>query len=144
MNEQKNNEIMLKAMMAEDQLSAIRIYCEESAPFDEQLQESLKNPDKSFEKCWAYIMEKAKTHLKNQSGHVMPSIIFGWAIHYFIESNEIIEKEVGKIKDAKVPTNKATSETKHVQDKKSNTKKTTDQDKTPFERMSIFDLMEDD
>ena len=131
--------------MAEDQLSAIKIYCEESSVFDKQLRDSLNSPEKSYENCWAYIMEKAKQHLGSKSGHVMPNVVFGWAIHYFIESNETIESEVGKIKTSKTTYETTTIASKKVQIKKEkNIKKPEDENKASFERISIFDFMEND
>lgn len=139
MNEQKNNELLLKAMMAEDQLSAIRIYCEERSKFDDQLEKALKDPDKSFEECWDYIMKKAKKHLNSKSGHVMPSVVFGWAVHYFTEPTDVIEDEVGKIKKSKQEVEKSTEIKKISKSKKTEDK---EENKSAFERMSIFDFME--
>lgn len=142
MNEQINNEILLKAMMAEDQMSAIKIYCEETAKSDLQLKNALDDPTKSYDKCWSYIMGKAKQHLQSQSGHVMPNVVFGWAIHYFIEPDDIIEKEVGKIQSTTqklVKTSQAKQSVKKIDDK--NNTKNQKENNASFERMSIFDFM---
>ena len=90
-----NNEIVNKAVQAQDEISAIRVYCEERSKFDEQLAKGLEDKSKNYDKCWSYIMTKAKIHLHSKSGHIMPSIVFGWAVHYFTESDEDIKKEVG-------------------------------------------------
>lgn len=139
MNEQKNNEILLKAMMEKDQLSAIKVYCEERSKIDSQLEKALLNPDKTYEDCWSYIMEKAKKQLNNTSGHVMPSMVFGWAVHYFTEPNDVIEDEIGKIKatkqsSVKTSDSKTSSKTKKIVDSTEN--------KAEFERISIFDYMD--
>jgi len=142
MNEQMNNEILLKAMMAEDQMSAIKIYCEETAKYDSQLKNALSDPTKSFDKCWSYIMGKAKQHLQSQSGHVMPNVVFGWAIHYFIEPDEMLEKEVGKIQSLtkkSVKVSKTKQPVKKI-DVKNETKNQKEHNAS-FERMSIFDFM---
>jgi hypothetical protein len=141
MNEQKNNELLLKAMMAEDQLSAIKIYCEERSKFDDQLEKALKDPGKTYENCWEYIMEKAKKHLNSKSGHVMPSIVFGWAVHYFTEPNDVIEEEIGKIIKNKKPIEDLKDE-KEV--KKSKKVTNSVENKSAFERISIFDFMENE
>ncbi len=143
MNEQKNNEILMKALMAEDQLSAIKIYCEERSKFDNQLMQALNDPEKNYSNCWDYIMKKAKDQLGGKSGHIMPSVIFGWAVHYFTEPNDVLEKEVGKIKGTeKTPpkANEITAENK----KKPTKKQDPSMHNASFERMSIFDLMPED
>lgn len=147
MNEQKNNEILIKAMMAESQTEAIKIYCEETAKHDTQLAEGLKQTDKDYDKCWSFIMAKAKSHLSSKSGHVMPSIVFGWAVHYFTESNDDLEKEVGKISSKEKTTTESKQEdiVKKTQIKKEANKKVGVEVNNPgFERMSIFDLMPDE
>ncbi len=141
MNEQINNELLLKAMMAKDQHSAIKIYCEERSKFDDQLEKALKDPDKTYEDCWEYIMEKAKKHLNSKSGHVMPNIVFGWAVHYFTEPNDVIEEEIGKIKNTKQPVDNSKNEKEVKKPKKSESAIET---KSAFERMSIFDFMENE
>ena len=141
MNEQLNNELLLKAMMAADQISAIKIYCEERSKFDDQLEKALKNPDKTYEDCWDYIMEKTKKHLNSKSGHVMPNIAFGWAVHYFTEPNDVIEEEIGKIKKSKQPIENTKNEKEVKKPKKSESSVET---KSAFERMSIFDFMENE
>jgi hypothetical protein len=99
MNEQ---EIMTNAMMEDNYIDAIKSYVEIKSKNDEQLLKALDNEKKTYELCWSYIMKKAKDRLNNKSGHIMPSIVFGWAIHYFIEDESILEKEVGKSIDKEV------------------------------------------
>jgi hypothetical protein len=141
MNEQKNNEILLKAMMAESQIEAIKIYCEERSKFDDQLEKALKDPDKTYEDCWDYIMARAKKHLNSKSGHVMPNIIFGWAVHYFTEPVDVIEDEVGKIKTTKQPSEKPSDVKTSTKIKKAAKPV---ENKATFERVSIFDFMENE
>ncbi len=139
MNEQISNEqIIMKAMMAEDSMSALKIYCEERAKFDDQLASGLKDESKNYEKCWSFITAKAKKLLNGKSGHLMPSVIFGIAVHYFTESNKDLEKEVGKIAVEEVPV------VKMVQELKKETPKVKEKKATApaFERISIFDLPE--
>lgn len=132
-----NNEILLKAMMAEDQMSAIRIYCEEISTIDEQLKKGLSDQEKSYDECWSYIMEKAKKHLDNKSGHINPKVVFGWAIHYFTEDRKTILEEVKIVKKQEVSIQEnegmKVSKTPHKE-------KNVVEEKKSDKLISIFDL----
>ncbi|AUD65401.1 hypothetical protein BK011_06745 [Tenericutes bacterium MZ-XQ] len=129
MNEQ---EMMTNAMMKENYIDAIKSYVENKSKNDEQLLKALDNEKKTYEKCWSYIMRKAKDHLNNKSGHIMPSIVFGWAIHYFIEDESVLEKEVGKSIDNETTVKpKSQKEVKVQKEEKKN---------KSFETLSIFDF----
>lgn len=143
MNEQANN-ILLEAMQKPDQMAALRFYVEETSKIDEQLLQGLEDKDKTYEKCWTYIQSKAKEHLKSTSGHVMPSIVFGWAIHYFTESSDALEKEFGKLKSNPVvkETKKPTEENKK-QKKAKASKKPTEENKSKFHAISMFDILDE-
>lgn len=60
---------------------------------DEQLLKAVADTKKNIDSCWDYITEKARKHLSNQSGYISEDVILGWAIHYFIEKDEIIKSE---------------------------------------------------
>lgn len=95
---QTQEQILLKVMNeAMDRKIAIKMFIEETAKIDAQLSEALKDKSKDFDKCWNYIVSKAKKELNGHSGYIQPSIVFGWAIHYFIEKDESLEKEVGSL-----------------------------------------------
>lgn len=139
MNEQKNNDILIKALMAKDQLSAIKIYCEERSKFDYQLQKALDDPDKNYDACWKYIMKKAQIYLKNKSGHIMPTIIFGWAVHYFTEPDDVIDDEVSSVQSKVIEFNSSVDSKPTTKQKK---EQPLGENKPSFERMSIFDFMD--
>jgi len=129
MNEQ---EIMTNAMMKDNYIDAIQSYIESKAKADPQLLKALEDDKKTYEKCWSYIMKKAKDHLNNKSGHVMPSIVFGWAIHYFIEEDAALDKEVGKSNDKQDTVNPKSEKTIKNQKEEKKSKS--------FETLSIFDF----
>lgn len=90
-----NQVAYLKAIEISDPVTSIKTYLEIVSKEDVQLQEALISIDKSFDECWAYINTKARNYLNSKSGHVPPSTIYSWAIHYFIESDEFLSKETG-------------------------------------------------
>lgn len=65
---------------------------------DDQLKRAIEKENKTIDKCWKYIMSKAKEHLNSKSGYIEEDVILGWAIHYFIEEDEVlnIQPEVVK------------------------------------------------
>jgi len=85
----------LKAIEISDPVTSIKTYLEIVSKEDKQLHDALISINKSYDKCWAYINSKAKNYLKSKSGHIPPSTIYSWAIHYFIESDEFLSKETG-------------------------------------------------
>lgn len=139
-----SEQIMYQAMMTNDHLSAIKVFCEETALNDPQLAEGLKSPDKSFEKCWSYIEKKAKKHLEGNSGYIMPPIIFGWVLHYFIEANETLEAEVGKIYKAQPIPKEDSVDSKPTKKRqnKAGVSTTVKASERGFELISMFDLFE--
>lgn len=89
-----NQLALLKAIEISDPIESIKAYLEISSETDSQLKQSLSSNDKSYSSCWNYVQIKAKNHLKSKSGHIAPSVIFSWSIHYFIESKETILNEI--------------------------------------------------
>jgi hypothetical protein len=136
MNELQNKQLMINAMMqAKDQKDALMIYCNKVAESDEVLKKSIESEEKDFDKCWNFIEAKAKEHLKSKSGSVNPMIVFGWAIHYFLETNETLEKET-KVKLSK--------EEKKDNDKPKEDKSKIEKPKSNVEVLSMFDFGVDD
>lgn len=138
-------QIMYDVMQAENELAAIKIFCEGTAKTDSQLAEALQSPDKSYDKCWAYINERAKKHLDNKSGGLPPNLVFGWVIHYFIEKNETLETEIGSLKVVKMKEKESEPQLEKVSMIKTKDTKAKVQNKKVernFELISIFDLPE--
>ena len=64
---------------------------------DKQLDEAMNKADenkKTSEDMWGYIQNKAKETLGGQHGAVDSETVFGWALHYMLESNEELAKEM--------------------------------------------------
>lgn len=95
-----NEQALLKAITVSNPIDSIRTYIELISKQDSQLKESLIDESKSYENCWEYIQNKAKQYLNSKSGHIPPQTIFGWAIHYFTESSDVINKEFTSIHQA--------------------------------------------
>ena len=49
---------------------------------------------------WGYIQNKAKETLGGQNGAVDSETVFSWALHYMVESNEELAKEMPQPKAA--------------------------------------------
>jgi hypothetical protein len=91
--ENVRDQALLESMKQTDPVQSVKVYLEAIRATDPQLDESLNNPEKSFEKCWTYISAKAKKELENKSGAISSVVVFGWAIHYFTESDETLAEE---------------------------------------------------
>lgn len=105
-------------------------FLNEQIKTDEQLRAAIDKEEKTIEKLWRYIETKAKKVLNNKNGGIEKSEVYGWAIHYFIESEETINEELGlnKQKSTRVQTK---------------TTKQKEQVKPALEALSIFDFLGD-
>jgi len=141
MTEQENKQVMIYAMIeSKDQKDALMIYCNKMSENDDILKKAIESDEKDFDKCWSFIEAKAKEHLKNKSGSVNPVTVFGWAIHYFLETNEVLEAE------AKVKIEKQSKEhtVDKVEKKVENKKQEKEKPKSNVEVFSMFDFGVDD
>ena len=69
---------------------------------DEQIVQ--ENPHaKTDEELHFYIIQRAKKKLNNKHGYINPKIVKSWAIHFYQEPKETIEKEVGKSQTQEPP-----------------------------------------
>ena len=91
--ENVRDKALLESMKHTDPVQSVKVYLEVIRSTDSQLDEALKNSEKSFEKCWTYIQAKAKKELESRSGAISSVVVFGWAIHYFTESAETLAEE---------------------------------------------------
>lgn len=81
------------------QLLTIGNYLKEQAEQDEMFKAKLDNEEKSLIQCFDYIKSKAQKQSKNGCAMIKDEVVFGWAVHYYDETNEklgLIEKEVEK------------------------------------------------
>ncbi|MDG0887886.1 Dam family site-specific DNA-(adenine-N6)-methyltransferase [Paracholeplasma manati] len=80
-------------------IEAIKQYLMTKSETDTQLKqaiESMEDNKKSYQSMWDYIFFQAKKELRGTNGALPDDVIYGWAIHYFIETNEVINEEMGK------------------------------------------------
>lgn len=69
-----------------EQLSPLCIaYMKKRCEEDEGLCEDVMKQEKTWEKCFEYIMSKAKMHLGGKSGAVRDDLVFEWCEDYFRE-----------------------------------------------------------
>lgn len=67
-----------------EQLSPLCIaYMKKRCEEDEGLCEDVMKQEKTWEKCFEYIMRKAKRHLGGKSGAVRDDLVFEWCEEYF-------------------------------------------------------------
>lgn len=66
--------------------------CKES----ESLVEDICQEHKTWEKCYKYIYENARTKLKGKSGPVRDDIVFEWAEDYFRKDDKVEEEKKAK------------------------------------------------
>ncbi len=58
------------------------------AASDTQLKKAFKDETKNVEDMSKYITDLAREELKNKNGYISSGTVFGWAIHYWTESND--------------------------------------------------------
>ena len=59
----------------------------------DDMDDKYKNEDKDLDKMWVYITEQAKGIAENNIACVEDKDVYNWAIHYWDEKNEDLEKE---------------------------------------------------
>ena len=83
---------------------------------DQTVQERMLLEEKTDKDLIKYINFKAKEHLNSVNGGIEDNIVSGWAIHYYIESKETIDKEMKIVKS--IPKKELTPEEQKIKDKK--------------------------
>lgn len=68
---------------------------------DDNVKRAFEDETKSVQGMMNYIMSKASKNAVNGVAMAKDDVVYGWAMHYCIESKEEIEKEIGKQNDAK-------------------------------------------
>ncbi len=141
MDELKQKQIMFDAMMnAENQKHAIELFITEVSKEDTQIKAFLNDEEKGLDKCWGYIESKARKTFKNNA-EVKPDIVFGWALHYYIEPKEVIDEELGKSDKPQENTKKSTNS----KPKKTTKAKAVEKTEGPkITRFDIFSLGDED
>ncbi len=86
---------------------------------DEQLKKGLEDTTKNIDGCFKYITNKARTKVVNGCACISDDVVFGWAIHYYIESNEDLcnetKKESEELKEQKAKEMKEKQAEKNIE-----------------------------
>lgn len=65
----------------------IKKYLDNMAKQDFAFAERYKREDKSLDKCIQYIIDKAKKQASKNCAFLENEIVYGWAVHYYMEDN---------------------------------------------------------
>ena len=101
----------------------------------EDMNEKYLNEEKSLKQMVDFIRKEAKKKAKDGMAMIKDEVVFGWAIHYFDETNEDLglnkattntaskEENAQKIENNVQNDNKVTNETKEIVQNKVNSSK---------------------
>ena len=112
-------------------------YLEEQRNKDNQLEEAMSKAEenkKTSEDMWEYIQNKAKESLGGQNGAIDSETVFGWAIHYMVESKENLAKEIPQPKPAEPK-----QEIKQTPKQETKKKETKEKQDPGYIQISLFD-----
>jgi hypothetical protein len=65
---------------------------------DQALATAMQSKDKDIHSCWSYITAQARKKASGNCAMIEDAEVFGWAVHYYTESKETIEKECPSLK----------------------------------------------
>lgn len=57
-------------------------------------EEGIDTSQKKTQRMTYYVTEKARQYLKGKDGYIDPNIVFGWARHFYEESETVINNEL--------------------------------------------------
>lgn len=99
----------------------------------EDMDEKYLNEEKSIKQMVSFIKSEAQKEAKNGMAWVEDKKVFGWAVHYWDESNKDLKLET-QISEEKEETEKT------VKKEVSKQKKETNKEWIPEGQISLFDL----
>lgn len=73
--------------------TVVNQYLQNMAEHDEAFAERFANKEKSIEKCCDYIVNQARKQAVKSAAVVQDDVVFGWAAHYYQETNEDLANE---------------------------------------------------
>lgn len=97
----------------------------------EDMNDKYLNEEKSLRQMIDFIMNEAKKKSKDNRAIVKDEVVFGWAIHYWDESNE--ELKLGKATESNIE--------KATESRKIKKSKIKSKDWNPEGQLTLFDLM---
>lgn len=97
-----------KKTHSDDNAKVIIDYLIKRAEEDPGMGEDILQPQKTYTRCWSYIMDQAKKKLNNRSGAVRSDTVFEWAEDYYrLDDKALAEKEKKDAKKSKGAVKKA-------------------------------------
>lgn len=72
---------------------------------DELLATAMQSKDKNIQSCYEYVKAQAKKQAVAGCAMIEDAVVYGWAHHYYIESEETIQKELAPKVTPKADTN---------------------------------------
>lgn len=73
--------------------TVVNQYLQNMAEHDEAFAERFANKEKSIVKCCDYIVNQARKQAVKSAAVVQDDVVFGWAAHYYQETNEDLANE---------------------------------------------------
>lgn len=81
-------------MKKENEFSTVvKQYLQNMAEHDEAFAERFANKEKSIVKCCDYIVNQARKQAVKSAAVVQDDVVFGWAAHYYQETDEDLTNE---------------------------------------------------
>ena len=80
----------------------IKAHLDKMAQQDFAFAERYKLENKSIDQCCKYITSEAKKQAKNGCAAIEDAVVYGWAVHYYMEDEVKIEKVNAKVTAPKV------------------------------------------
>lgn len=92
---QGSESIVLQLMLRQaqddwDMTKCVEYYVNWVAEQDEVFKERMKSEEKSIKECIEYIRTCARKEIKGGAGHCNDIQVYGWAVHYYTETNETL------------------------------------------------------
>lgn len=90
---------------------AIKNHLDQMAKQDFAFAERYKLDSKNLNDCCAYIISQARKQAKNNCAAIEDSVVFGWAVHYYMEDDVKVDNSA----KAKVSAPKEEKKTKQAE-----------------------------
>lgn len=110
-------QLMLKqAQDGWDMTKCVEYYVNWVAEQDEVFAERMKSKEKNTKDCISFINSQARKQIKGSQGHINDVQVYGWAVHYYTETNEAlgIKKAEPKKQTEKKSESKGKAKTKQT------------------------------
>ena len=85
----------------------IKNHLDKMAQQDFAFAERYKLESKNLDKCLSYIKSEAKKQAKNGCAAIEDAVVYGWAVHYYMEDDVKVEEVKAKVAVPKADKPKA-------------------------------------